>query len=451
MTTTAAYRSPCDGWPDDVPFEEWTRMTWDEWLAQPNVLVPPADATAEEQAAADGVYRGALWRLRTGEDTREQALRSMTEQLHHQGTGVDLAAYYGARLAIMPRDPDPGTHVELPEASDLGPYLVELGFDPEPDGFFEDDVEAAVEAWCAEYIEEYDATHPPEETDAPEAGAATVREIYEQLDRGQAANLAGTRDMSSGGETGAGAQVIAHPTRTLPVPGDEAQNITTGWKLHSPIARVVLWGKRSDSPVDVFLHDGTRIRFDAATQLHKVDELCGVLLSQTGGKTVGPTDGRRADLLRLRAAVVRMAEVQAEYDDDSETHEWLQRFLASGGGQVENEWTLTEPASRYALLREMHAARYDPHSGTSPLIAVDHVTGETLLRTTDLRLYVNRTLGENLSAHALASRMRRAGIERREVQAWPPGYGRTERANDAQAKRKLSLYVIPAPATNGDA
>lgn len=249
--------------------------------------------------------------------------------------------------------------------------------------------------------------------------------------------------MPSGGEI---AQVIPHPSSGVPVVGDEPQQVTTGWQLHSPIARVVLWGKRADSPLDVHLEDGTRLRFDAASQLHKTDELCGVLQMHTAGKTTGPTDGKRSDLLKLRAAVIRMAEMQADYDEEAEALEYLQRFLASSGGQVETDWTLTEPAPKYELLRAMHSARYDPLGGTVPLVAVDRVTGETLLRTTDLRLFVNRTLGENLSAHALASRMRRAGIERREVQAWPLGYGRSERAGDPQAKRKVALYVIPAQA-----
>jgi hypothetical protein len=224
--------------------------------------------------------------------------------------------------------------------------------------------------------------------------------------------------------------------------GDEAQQLTDGWRLHSPVAKVEIWGKRADSPMTVRLEDGTKLRFEGTRDVLQARTLCPALMLQTNGRTSGPASTKQPDLLRLFGIATRLAEVREEADAVSEITDLFQRFLTAAGGEVQMRWTLSETAGRYAAIRYLQEARYDPRDrDTKPPVVRDHVNGDLLLRTTDLNRFVYYESGENFAPATLKARMREAGFGHREITAWPPGHSREKRREDPDARRRVWVFI----------
>ena len=175
--------------------------------------------------------------------------------------------------------------------------------------------------------------------------------------------------------------------------GHHAELLTRLYGLHSALASAKVWGRRADSPVEMHLDDGTVIRFDRASELRKLETLDLAIGLHTDGRS-RPEPLKIEELRDAWFALLAFAQVQEADDHTSEVEEWVQRFLRSAGGSFA-EWDLSDGAQRYEALGHVQTGRYDPQAGTVPTLVRDTATGEVLLRSTDLFLFVQRTLGEH--------------------------------------------------------
>lgn len=226
-------------------------------------------------------------------------------------------------------------------------------------------------------------------------------------------------------------------------PGHEAEMVTKGWRLHSPLVRAEVWGRSPSSPVDLYLQDGSKISIEEIGWTAKVDALCQNLMAQTGGRTAGPIKATRADLLTWQLALWRLAQIQEGHDEVAETVEWVQRFMCSVG-EIISDWTLGETAERYAAACALQAARIDPYLAVVPFVIQDRVTLERMFKTTDLQAYIYHIIKVNMSSAKLKERMLRAGYGHKSLEAWPAGYSRLDRVSDRGAKRKVAIFILPA-------
>ena len=137
-----------------------------------------------------------------------------------------------------------------------------------------------------------------------------------------------------------------------------------------------------------------------------------------------------------------LAEVDESDSLTSECDEWVQRFLRAAGGLV-HDWDLLDGAQRYAAVGFLQDGRYDPQGSTIPAIVRDvgdygsEHTPELLIRSSDLRLYIERVIGERITAQKLKARMSQAGYQHRVQEAWLPGADRK-----VYVKRKCAVFVL---------
>ena len=188
--------------------------------------------------------------------------------------------------------------------------------------------------------------------------------------------------------------------------------------VHDPVSHALRFGNGLDAVVRVYLRSGCCIRFEPARDAFDPSRLTITVSMAVPESTIKRPTAARA--LLVGQAIMRLAELQWQDDEQAESETWALRFLPHVK-PLGYDLTVNRFDGIYAL---QHHRMDDPdeweHASPAERSAmlVDTATGARYVRVSDFHEHVRVTCGTPITWARLRGRMGEAGWRAVRLQAW---------------------------------